>query len=147
MVIDECQWANHAGLKERCTVNAKVVEATFTSDNIITFKITNRQINTYQLLCFHIMKIITNLLSCALQQLRQSHVTRHTELWSVANHGVKKQVCACTHCSIGRRIRYDHMSRLEQAQYVRMPITEERPHFILNLTINDLINARYSTHL
>jgi len=30
---------------------------------------------------------------------------------------------------------------------MRMPITEERPRFILNLKINDLINARYSTHL
>ena len=28
-----------------------------------------------------------------------------------------------------------------------MPITEERPHFILNLKINDLITSRYSTHL
>jgi len=36
---------------------------------------------------------------------------------------------------------------LEQAQYVGMPITEERPRFTLNLKINDLINARYSTHL
>ena len=41
----------------------------------------------------------------------------------------------------------DHTSRLEQAKYMRMPITEERPRFILNLKINDLINARYSTHL
>jgi len=42
------------------------------------------------------------------------------------------------------------MSRPEQAheaQYVRMPITEERSRFILNLKINDLINARYSAHL
>jgi len=39
------------------------------------------------------------------------------------------------------------LSRLEQAKYVRMPITEERPRFILSLKINDLINARYSTHL
>jgi len=30
---------------------------------------------------------------------------------------------------------------------VRMPITEKRPRFILNLKINDLINARYTTHL
>jgi len=44
-------------------------------------------------------------------------------------------------------IRYNHTSRLEQAQYVRMPTTEERPRFILNLKINGLINARYSTHL
>jgi len=28
-----------------------------------------------------------------------------------------------------------------------MPVTEERPRFILNLKINDLINAHYSTHL